>query len=261
MKPACKPVRQNRDLPDQVHRMSFFWHITFTLLLLLVSIWFFGYFEGIDLSVQDLLYDTQAHQWILERDTQPYRMLFYDGPKRLLLVFAFFMLVLLLVGKKRPWLRHRRKGLFILLLAALIVPQTVSLLKRYTNMPCPKHSIHYGGSYPHTAVWEHYPVPYEKLPPTKCWPAGHASGGFTLLALVFLFRSRKWQRRAAGFALLLGWIMGGYKMLIGDHYLSHTVISMLLSWLLILLIARAVGVAAPFNSEKALYMQQNENML
>jgi len=41
----------------------------------------------------------------------------------------------------------------------------------------------------------------------RCFPAGHASGG--------------------------------YKMLIGDHFLSHTITTMLLAWLIINLLAVA----------------------
>ena len=40
--------------------------------------------------------------------------------------------------------------------------------------------------------------------------------------------------------MLIGWSMGTYKMLIGDHFLSHTVITMILAWLLILVIAQGV---------------------
>ncbi|KAB7881964.1 PAP2 family protein, partial [Poseidonibacter ostreae] len=38
------------------------------------------------------------------------------------------------------------------------------------------------------------------------------------------------------FALSVGWSMGTYKMLIGDHFLSHTIITMLIAWLLVLII-------------------------
>lgn len=41
-------------------------------------------------------------------------------------------------------------------------------------------------------------------------------------------------------AMVIGWSMGSYKMLIGDHFLSHTVITMILAWLLILLIVKGV---------------------
>jgi membrane-associated PAP2 superfamily phosphatase len=75
----------------------------------------------------------------------------------------------------------------------------------------------------------------------SCWPAGHASGGFALLSLFFLFKSRRNKIFALIFGLSVGWMMGLYKMLIGDHFLSHTIITMILAWLIILVIAKIVN--------------------
>jgi membrane-associated PAP2 superfamily phosphatase len=40
--------------------------------------------------------------------------------------------------------------------------------------------------------------------------------------------------------MAMGWIMGLYQMLKGAHYLSHTVTTMLLAWIIICLIHQAV---------------------
>ena len=213
--------------------------IVLTAALLVLSVYLFGVTD-IDLWVQDLLYDTQTHQWILDRNLQPYRWIFYDGVKAVLVLFALSMLLSLLLGRKTALVQRYRQGILIVVLSALIVPTAASSLKKVTNMPCPKHSIRYGGNYPHTVVWEHYPKALSGLSHTQCWPAGHASGGFALLSLFFLFKRKRNRRRALYVALGMGWVMGGYKMLIGDHYLSHTFITMLLSWLLIVLIAKGV---------------------
>ncbi len=215
--------------------------IVLTVALLILTVYLFGVTD-MDMWVQDLLYDAEAHRWILDRNLQPYRWIFYDGIKAVLILFALLMLFALLFGRKTVLVQRYREGILIVILSALIVPTAASSLKKVTNMPCPKHSIRYNGSYPHTAVWEHYPKAFSKLSHTQCWPAGHASGGFALLSLFFLFKSRRNQRKALCFALGMGWLMGGYKMLIGDHYLSHTLVTMLLSWLLILLIVKSVRI-------------------
>lgn len=44
-----------------------------------------------------------------------------------------------------------------------------------------------------------------------------------LLSLFFLFHSRRNRIRGLWFRIASGWITGGYKMVIGDHFLSHTV--------------------------------------
>ena len=41
-------------------------------------------------------------------------------------------------------------------------------------------------------------------------------------------------------AFLTGWITGLYKMMNGDHFLSHTVTTMLLAWILIFLVSIVV---------------------
>ena len=107
-------------------------------------------------------------------------------------------------------------------------------------MPCPKNEIHYGGTYPHTAVWESYTKPYTHLKDIKCWPAGHASGGFALMSLFFLFRRKRNKYLALSSAIVIGWSMGIYKMFIGDHFFSHTLITMFLAWLIILIIVKSV---------------------
>ena len=62
------------------------------------------------------------------------------------------------------------------------------------------------------------------------------------MSFFFLFKKRRNKYLALGAALIIGWAMGTYKMIIGDHFLSHTVITMILAWLIILIIARATKV-------------------
>ncbi|HBY85604.1 MAG TPA: PAP2 family protein, partial [Colwellia sp.] len=47
-----------------------------------------------------------------------------------------------------------------------------------------------------------------------------------------------------------GWVMGGYKMAIGDHFLSHTLTTMTLSWLIICLITAIVFRTLHFPNSK-----------
>ena len=43
-----------------------------------------------------------------------------------------------------------------------------------------------------------------------------------------------------GCGVILGWTFGVYKMLIGDHFLSHTLVSMCLAWLVSLMVAASI---------------------
>lgn len=212
-------------------------NIGLTAFVLVATILFFG-LSGTDIWVQKHFYNPLTHRWILDSDNTVLRFIFYDGIKRLLIIVAVLLLFGLILGWKRPWMKPYRRGLIIVILSSITVPLLVGSLKAVTNIPCPKNLDIFDGTYPHTCVWEKYSSDFCHTEKQKCWPAGHASGGFALLSLFFLFQTRKAKLAAVYGAMVIGWSMGTYKMLIGDHFLSHTAITMILAWLIILLIAQ-----------------------
>ncbi|WP_434638261.1 phosphatase PAP2 family protein [Sulfurimonas sp. NW7] len=212
-----------------------------TFILLLFSIIFFG-ISDVDLRLQDQFFDFTTHKWILFWGEQPYKFIFYDGIKKLLIAFAVSLLLALVFFRKTKLVNDYKRGMIIVILSAIFVPLIASSIKGETNMPCPKDEVRYGGVYPRTAVWQNYTDEFKlHHHKSKCWPAGHASGGFALLSLIFLFHKRRNKIIASAVALTIGWSMGLYKMVIGDHFFSHTVITMILAWLIILLIAKIVN--------------------
>lgn len=215
--------------------------LVITFIVLLFSIIFFGISDA-DILLQDDFYNYSTHKWILDWGLEPYKFIFYDGIKKLLIAFAISLLIALVFFRKTKIVNDYKRGLIIVILSAIFVPLIASSIKANTNMPCPKDEVRYGGVYPRTAVWQNYSqdfkLHHEK---SKCWPAGHASGGFALLSLIFLFHKRKSKIIAGTTAMVIGWSMGLYKMVIGDHFLSHTVITMILAWLIILLITKMVN--------------------
>ena len=66
--------------------------IIITSLLLAAVIFIFG-ITDIDLYVQDMFYNFSTHKWILDWSLQPYKFLFYDGIKKLLIVIAVLFLL------------------------------------------------------------------------------------------------------------------------------------------------------------------------
>lgn len=210
-------------------------HMWMSAAALIVAVIFFGV-SGTDIWVQNHFYNPVSHQWILDREDPVLNFIFYDGIKRLIIIVNVLVLIALVVWWKKPFLHKYRKGLIIVLLSSIFVPVIVGSLKATTNIPCPKNLEIYGGVYPHTCVWEKYPSTFCNQKKIKCWPAGHASGGFALLSLYYLFRKRRAKIIALSGVMVLGWSMGTYKMLIGDHFLSHTVITMIMAWLIISII-------------------------
>ncbi len=208
-----------------------------TIVLLIVTILFFQ-FSNVDVWVENLFYHSSTHTWLINRDNKILKIVFYTGIKKVLIAIAVLMLLTLIIFRNSKRVQPYKKGLAIVILSAIFVPLVVGGLKAITNTPCPKNTDIYGGNYPEVKVLDSYPKNFHQKKRIKCWPAGHASGGFALLALFFLFKSRKNKKRAIVLAMIVGWSMGLYKMMIGDHYLSHTIVTMLLAWLIIIIIAK-----------------------
>lgn len=214
-------------------------HLAVTVGLLLATVALFE-FTNLDLLLQDRFYDFGMKRWLLDREDAVLAFIFYGGIKKLLIAFAVAILATLVFFRKRPWVQHYQKGLLVVLLASICVPVVVGALKAVTNTPCPRNIAHYGGNYPDVKLFSSYPEGFKQECNIRCWPAGHASGGFALLSLFFLFKSPANRKKAALGALCVGWGMGGYKMLIGDHFLSHTLVTMFLAWAIVLLLYLAV---------------------
>jgi membrane-associated PAP2 superfamily phosphatase len=202
-----------------------------SLLVLVIVVCFFE-FSGVDMLVQRGFFDAGMGQWLIERDSQPWRFLMYDGIKKVFLVLTLgLFLAVTLAHQKVAWIRQHRRPLVVVLLTMILVPVVVNFLKWYTDIPCPRDIRPFGGSVPYVTLFEHYPEWFLHDSSLRCYPAGHASGGFALMSLFFLFKQRRYQYLGLAIGLTLGWTTGLYKMAIGDHFLSHTVVSMLIAWI------------------------------
>jgi len=196
------------------------------------------YFEttSTDIWLQNLFFDENNKRWLIDAPGKILSFVFYDGIKKLLVLSALAIPVSLLFFRKAAIIRNYKRGLRIVLLSLIIVPSITGLLKATTNVACPRDIVAYGGSIPYVRVFESYPQGSKPDSLQRCFPAGHASGGFALMSLFFLFHSKTNRRRGLVIGLSIGWLMGGYKMLLGHHFLSHTIITMVMAWLLINLI-------------------------
>lgn len=192
----------------------------------------------LDIRISELFY-TNGH-WLLEKGAQPYAFIFYDLPKALLILLAIYLIVVLIVKYRQPLpdiaSHHRNKfdrfllplpvreiGYLLIILA--IVPTTIATLKGVTHVSCPNDLVIFNGDLPYLNLWQNIVA----ATPARCFPAAHASAGFSLYGLAFLPTLRKYRYQIFTTVTVLGWTMGLYKMLFGDHFFSHTLVSMLLS--------------------------------
>ena len=208
-------------------------HILGALLLLAGVLALFEWTD-LDIAVQDHFYNSLGGTWLIDRKNPVWRMLFYTGPKILIIAFGVLCLVQAIrTAKRHPQLS---RSCLKITIALALIPLAISGIKKVSNIYTPHQVTRYGGHYPHVKVFASYPPGFTADKPGRGWPAGHASGGFALMILYYAAARR--SRRIAGLlvGLLAGWIMGLYQTFNGQHFISHTLVTMLIAWILINLI-------------------------
>lgn len=214
------------------------WRIDSTLWpavgLLVLAFLIFEY-TGLDLGVQDKFYNFETQTWVVDGESAAPRLWFYDGPKIGIILLGLSVLALALLPQKwrlkLPFKGIGRRHLWIAFLTIGTVPAVIGQLKATTNIFCPSEIERYGGEMPYVRVVESYPEDNYPDRRGRCFPAGHASGGFALVGLLGLALTRRGQRLGVALAMTVGWSMGLYQMMKGSHYLGHTVITMLIAWI------------------------------
>jgi len=215
-------------------------------LLLLAGVTALFELTNLDLALQDLCYNFETRRWVVDAKDPAGRAIFYNGPK--ILVWLIALSALTFAAGPARWrekFQLNRRGLWLAVLVIATVPALAGLGKKYTNVFCPSEVRRYGGDVAYAKLCE--PFPEDDRPDRRggCFPAGHASGGFALLGLLAVRASRRWRNGIIALGLGLGWWMGLYQTLKGAHYLSHTLTTMLVAWLVVLLWRRALRIGEP----------------
>ena len=131
---------------------------------------------------------------------------------------------------------ERRDAAFLFVCLAL-VPAFVGLIKFNSGTVCASELVRYGGTEPDEMGRVVFSRMFKAGGESGCWPSGHASGGFALLALGFLPGPAS-RRRALWLAgVAVGSVMGAYQVARGAHFASHIVITALMAQFLICVLA------------------------
>lgn len=218
-----------------MERKIFKRHLVLSVILLLSMTAFFELTDA-DLWIQDYFYNFKSQQWLVDKESALLQGIFYHGAKRFVVVIGIIALTLLGLSYRETRWKIHRKSLWMLVLSLIFVPSLIAGSKNITNIHCPWSIERYGSDTPYIKLFEPYPKTFNPERPGKCFPAGHPTGGFALMSLYFVFSIRKKRVMGLGFGFIMGWIMGIYQMLKGAHYMSHTLFSMIASWIVILLV-------------------------
>jgi len=216
---------------DHKKYVRFLWLMIMITTALLSSVIMLFEWTSLDLTIQDHFYNFQTGNWIIDRHNSLWDLFFYTGPKLLYIGFGVFCLAkVIFTPKSKQPVRDRY---FKVCLSLALVPLTISGIKKISNIYTPAQTDRYGGEYLHVKLFEQYPADFAPDKPGHGWPAGHASGGFSLMALYYFFTKKTHRFYGLLIGLGAGWLTGLYQTLNGQHYISHTIVTMLMAWILI----------------------------
>ncbi len=246
-----------------------FWLLISTVLLLAFDLpesQFSVLSPCLDLRLQDCFYDpAQQSRFFFSRDHNDFwYQLLHEKVRHGFVPGVAILLFLAALLPRISWSRlgllrvPHRTDLWLVILAISLTAVLVGLIKNATHVYCPYEVDRYGGKAPYVHLFEAYPEKYpahwrfiiggkkwnqdcsqwtgvERAECGRCFPCGHASGGFALMGLFFVFRAwRRWL--GLGIGVICGSVMGVYQMMNGNHYFSHVVFTALLAWIICLLL-------------------------
>jgi len=213
------------------HRLSWRDLALFAGIPLLVAMILFVVVEytSIDRAFSDLFFDPAQRKFPLRYDWF-LEMVGHHWTKYVLVMIGVGSLLAALSSFIVTTLRPHRRALLFVFLVMMLGPMVVGHLKDVTNKHCPYDLNIYGGYAPYKRLLEPGDPGVER---GRCWPGGHASGGFALFALFFVWRHRRPRLALAalGVAMTYGMIMGLGRTVQGAHFISHNLWSAIIVWL------------------------------
>jgi membrane-associated PAP2 superfamily phosphatase len=232
-----------------------FWllHLAFPLLMALLLAFVYP-MSTVDAWLIEMFYDASnltfplRSDWFLEA-------IMHKGLKQLMVLISLLMLSLWLLGfkvctsaaiylhhkfglergsyPKMMWLTTYHRQFLWVFIAMLISTSAISMLKHFSEHACPWDLLLYGGNKLLIPLFGQLPLGAK---PGHCFPGGHVSGGFALMAFYFAFRDTvpKLARVGLVAAIALGSVMGWAQMMRGAHFMSHNLWTALIVWMIML---------------------------
>jgi membrane-associated PAP2 superfamily phosphatase len=182
---------------------------------------------SVDLWLADRWFVVQGGIWAWRDHWLAYDVIHHHG-KQLVIVFGLLVLALIALSFRLPRLRKWRLPMTYLLAGMALLPALIAWFKRLSPVACPWDLTRYGGDTAYLRTFEHS---FGLSEAGHCFPSGHASGGFALLALYFA--AYLYARRPALFllpGLLVGTVFALGQQARGAHFLSHDLWSLSFCW-------------------------------
>jgi membrane-associated PAP2 superfamily phosphatase len=198
----------------------------------------------LDRAITRLFVDSQAHAFPLRYSFLLEVVMHHWTKYAVITVGAFVGAAIVFTYIVPPWKSLRRILVFLLLSMAL-APASVTIGKAISHRHCPWDVDEFGGLVPYSHLLE----PLAKgVEPGHCFPAGHASTGFVLMAFYFAAYAlgrRRAARHALLFSLVAGLVLGFGRALQGAHFVSHVFWAGIFCWTVMVLLYRALLAGQP----------------
>ena len=221
-------------------------------------IWWLFDATALDRMLIGWYYDASARSFPL-RDDVLMQNVMHNGLKMVVVAIGMALACAYLLSYLQPQIVPQRRRILWILAGMCGATGLVSLLKHYSLMHCPWDLAEYGGYAPFHALFAMLPP---DTVPGRCFPSGHASGGFALLAFYFGLRDTDAKRARimlfVGFAL--GLLMGWVQVMRGAHFLSHVVWSAWVEWMLLASMAHLVPPHVPADDVLAMPEMPQRNL-
>ena len=209
------------EAPISSHRRTLIWTV---IVFALAGLWDLG---GQDLALAHWFGTSQGFPL---RDHWLWSKVLHEGARRVAWTLQFLLLLSVWwpFGVLRSLTRRQRVNMF---LAAMLSLMAVSVLKDMNATSCPWDLAEFGGKALYVSHWSWGSFDGGV---GRCFPAGHASAAFCFLPGYFWLREK--TPRAAKIwltvTLLAGFTIGLAQQIRGAHYLSHTLWTGWICWIM-----------------------------
>jgi membrane-associated PAP2 superfamily phosphatase len=206
--------------------------------LLILGIFFtISYGTELDQRLAATWFELQGEQWILKSHWLTETVL-HQTVRQINLCLILLMMVYWLVKLIQTPHSATVRALGVLLLCLVFSFTTIALLKRLIPMECPWDLQAFGGTQPWIGLFDARP---DRMSPNQCFPAGHASIGYSWLAIYFFLQLIRPRLAHKGLycSISVGVILGFAQQLRGAHFLSHDIATAAICWTLSVLVFRS----------------------
>jgi membrane-associated PAP2 superfamily phosphatase len=200
-----------------------------------------GRYTELDLVLADYYYDAVAAGFPA-RDNWFFEFVMHHMAKALMIAVGMVSPLALLADRVLGYTllsSETRRAMWVVALSSVFIPLAISGTKYLSIHHCPWNLSRYGGFAPYLRI-------FDALPPGvsagRCFPAGHASSALWLASVCAFWLPARPLRALGVFlaGLLPGLALGWVQQMRGAHFLTHTLWSLWIAALVILLLSRFI---------------------